>query len=69
MPYFAFITGIATLISLVVQLSNLFPEYKEVKKNIMLFITGIFVGTVISVIQGAHVSISMSEINQDTVYI
>jgi len=67
MPYFVLITGIASLISLVLQFSNLFPEYKEAKKTIMLIITGVFGGTLISVVQGTHVSISMNEVDPNAV--
>ncbi len=54
---FAFITGIASLLVLVLQLKDAFPEHREVRKTVFLIVLGVFIGTIISAFQ--HVSIKL----------
>jgi hypothetical protein len=47
MNLFTYITGIASLIGLFLQLKDVFPKYKELRKTILFVTTGIFIGTML----------------------
>jgi hypothetical protein len=49
-----YLAGIASLLGLVLQLFDAFPEYREVRKTVFLIVLGTFVGTLLSTFQ--HVS-------------
>lgn len=57
---FNYITGVATLVGLFFQFKDLFPEHREVRKTIVILVTGIFIGTMLSTIKGIKVDIGAS---------
>lgn len=52
---FTYITGIAGLLGLVLQLKDAFPEHREARKAIVMLVIGVFVGSVISALRGVKV--------------
>jgi heme A synthase len=48
---FTYITGIATLLGLFIQLKDVFPQHREARKNTILIILGLFIGTIIGSLQ------------------
>lgn len=57
---FNYITGIATLIGLLFQFKDVFPEHRETRKTVVVLVTGIFVGTLISTARGIKVEMGGS---------
>ena len=57
---FTYITGIAGLLGLMLQLKDSFPEYREVRKTIVLLVIGVFVGSIISSLKGVKVDFATS---------
>jgi hypothetical protein len=53
MRYFTLITGIASIISLAIQLFDLFPQFRRQRQAFLLVISGIFIG---SLIRGINIS-------------
>jgi hypothetical protein len=58
MRYFTLITGIASIISLAIQLFDLFPQFRRQRQAFLLVISGIFIGSVIRGINISPVQIS-----------
>jgi len=58
MNIFTYITGIATLIGLFLQLKNVFPKYKELRKKITLVALGLFIGTLLGGIRIVQFNLS-----------
>jgi hypothetical protein len=54
---FTYVTGIATLLGFVLQIRDVFPEHRELRKSIVLVIMGIFVGTLLGTLQRINVTI------------
>jgi hypothetical protein len=52
---FTYITGLAGLLGLLLQLKDIFPEHREIRKTVVLLIIGIFVGSVITSVKGIKV--------------
>lgn len=52
---FTYVTGIATLLGLILQLKDSFPEHRETRKTIFLLVIGVFAGSVIASLKGAKV--------------
>lgn len=52
---FTYITGIAGLLGLMLQLKDSFPEHREVRKTIVLLVLGIFIGSVFTSLKGVKV--------------
>ena len=52
---FTYVTGIATLLGLILQLKDSFPEHRETRKTIFLLVIGIFMGSVIASLKGVKV--------------
>ena len=52
---FTYITGIAGLLGLVLQLKDAFPEHREARKAIVMLVIGVFVGSLISALRGVKV--------------
>ena len=59
MQAFAIITGIVTLLAFFIQLRDLFPAHRETRKNLLIFMFGIFVGSIVSVAQGITVRLDV----------
>ena len=52
---FTYITGIAGLLGLVLQFKDSFPEHRDLRKNVVLLVIGVFVGSVIASFKGVKV--------------
>jgi len=48
---FFYIAGIASLLGLILQVLDAFPEYREVRKIIFFMVLGVFIGTILSSLQ------------------
>lgn len=57
---FNYITGVATLVGLFFQFKDLFPEHRETRKTVVVLVTGIFIGTLLSTARGIKVDLSPS---------
>ena len=55
---FTYITGIATLLGVVLQFRDVFPEHRELRKAVVLVIIGVFVGTVLGALQRVNVTVA-----------
>jgi len=54
---FTYITGVAGLLGLALQLKDAFPEHRETRKTIVLLVLGIFLGSLVSAIRGVRLDI------------
>jgi len=52
---FSLITGVATLLGFMLQVRDIFPEHRESRKNLLILISGIFIGTVLGGLQNITV--------------
>ena len=52
---FTYITGIAGLLGLMLQLKDSFPEHRETRKTVVLLVIGVFIGSVIASLKGVKV--------------
>ncbi|HZW25429.1 MAG TPA: hypothetical protein VFF26_08090 [Gallionella sp.] len=52
---FTYITGIAGLLGLVLQIKDSFPEHRETRKTIVVLVMGIFLGSAIASLKGVKV--------------
>jgi len=59
MQAFVVIIGIVTLLAFFIQLRDLFPAHRETRKTLLVFIFGVFVGSVISVVQGVTITLDI----------
>ena len=59
MQHFTLITGIASIISLAIQLFDLFPRFRRQRQAFLLVVCGIFLGSVIRGINVSAVQISL----------
>jgi len=55
---FTYITGIASFLGLILQFKDVFPEYRDVRKSIVLVTVGIFAGTLLGALQRVNVTIA-----------
>jgi len=55
---FTYITGIATLIGVVLQFRDVFPAHRELRKTIVLVMIGVFVGTLLGALQRVNVTVA-----------
>jgi len=58
MDWFAILTGIVTLLAFGLQISDLFSQYKNVKKSIFLVVLGIFIGNLLSFFNTSSVKLA-----------
>ena len=58
MNIFIYITGIASLLGLVLQLKDVFPKYQNLRKNILLVVLGTFIGSLVGGIRIVQVNLS-----------
>ena len=56
---FTYIIGIATLLGLFIQLKDVFPQHREARKNTILIVLGLFIGTLIGSLQRINVTLSV----------
>ena len=47
MNIFIYITGFASLLGLILQLKDVFPKYRNLRKNILLVVLGTFIGSLL----------------------
>lgn len=52
---FTYLTGIATLLGLFLQVKDVFPKHRETRKAVLLVVCGVFLGTFIGALQGTHI--------------
>lgn len=52
---FTYITGIASLLGLVLQFKDSFPDHRDTRKTIVVLIIGVFVGSTIASLKGVRV--------------
>ncbi len=55
---FTYITGIATLLGFVLQFRDVFPAHRELRKNVVLVIMGVFVGTLLGALQRVSITVA-----------
>ena len=53
---FTYITGVATLLALFLQLWDILPQYRETRKTVLLITLGVFAGTVLGTLQKVNIS-------------
>jgi hypothetical protein len=57
MTTFTIITGIVTLLGFLIQLRDIFPAHREARKTFVILLAGIFLGILVSAINGARLEI------------
>lgn len=57
---FTYITGIAGLLGLVLQFKDSFPEHRDLRKNVVLLVIGVFVGSLITTFKGVKADFGAS---------
>ena len=57
---FTYITGIAGLLGLVLQFKDSFPEHRDLRKNVVLLVIGVFVGSLVTTFKGVKIDIGPS---------
>lgn len=60
--YFTYITGIASLLGLILQVFNIFPKYKKIRNSSFLIILGIFFGSFLRAFDASRIAFKI-EIN------
>jgi len=55
---FTYITGIAGLLGLVLQLKDTFPQHRETRKTVVLLVLGVFLGSLVSSLRSVKVDLS-----------
>lgn len=53
----SYIAGIASLLGLILQLIDAFPEYREVRKTVFLIVLGVFIGTILGSLQAVSIKL------------
>ena len=53
--YFAYITGIASVLGLALQVFDIFPTHAGFRKSIFLLVLGIFLGTLLNTFDASHI--------------
>ena len=55
---FTYITGIATLLGLFIQLKDAFPQHRETRKNLIFLTFGVFLGTLAGSLQKINITLA-----------
>ncbi|MGH7231865.1 MAG: hypothetical protein ACREJU_10980, partial [Nitrospiraceae bacterium] len=55
MDTFTYITGIAGLLGLLLQLKDAFPEHRELRKTVVLLVIGVFVGSLVASVRSVKI--------------
>ena len=58
--YFTYITGVAALLGLLLQIFNFFPKYSQVRNAISLVVFGIFLGSFLGVLDAGSIKLDIS---------
>ena len=58
--YFAYITGIASLLGFILQIFDVFPKHAEFRKSAFLFIFGVFIGSFIKALDASQIKVDFS---------
>ena len=66
---FTYITGIAGLLGLVIQLADAFPKHREARKATVLLIIGVFLGTLISAARSVKIDLPEGSITPFSVLV
>ena len=56
---FTYIAGIATILGLLIQIKDVFPQHRETRKNVIFIILGLFIGTLIGSLQRINVTFAV----------
>ena len=56
---FTYISGIATILGLFIQIKDVFPQHREKRKDVIFIILGLFIGTLIGSLQRINVTFSV----------
>ena len=56
---FTYIAGIATILGLLIQIKDVFPQHRETRKNVLFIILGLFIGTLIGSLQKINVTFAV----------
>jgi len=56
--YLTYITGIATLLGLVLQLKDVFPTHREARRGILYVCFGVFIGSLVGAINSIDIKLS-----------
>jgi len=67
MNMFIYVTGIASLLGVVLQLKDAFPKHRDLRKNLLLVIFGTFIGTLLGGIKIVQVSLSAPSNQQEVI--
>jgi hypothetical protein len=59
MDTFAWVTGIASLISFGIQIFDLFPKYKEARHGVLFFSAGLFLGSLLNAVEPSSIKIQV----------
>ncbi|OHB50106.1 MAG: hypothetical protein A2Y10_14265 [Planctomycetes bacterium GWF2_41_51] len=62
MNLFTYITGIASLIGLVLQIKDVFPKYKNLRQSLLFLIIGMCFGTILGGIQLLQLNLFLPEV-------
>lgn len=57
--YFTWVTGIASIISLGIQLFDLFPKFRAARGYVLVAAAGLFFGSLINAFETAHISFAL----------
>lgn len=57
---FTYITGTASLLGLLLQFKDIFPEHRDLRKSIVLLVIGVFVGSAVASLKGVKVEFGAS---------
>jgi len=60
MYWFTFLSAIASVLSLILQLKDVFPAHRDTRKKLSILVLGCFIGSIFGVLQKVDFTISMS---------
>jgi hypothetical protein len=55
--FFTYVSGIVTILGFLMQLRDVFPAHREIRKTILLLVTGTFLGSIVGSLQGIQLTI------------
>jgi MFS family permease len=56
--YFAYVTGVATLLAFVLQLKDVFPQHRDARKALLYVVSGMFLGSLLGNINKIDIKIA-----------
>lgn len=57
MPLFTYITGLISILGFLLQIRDVFPQHREIRKALLYLVTGIFLGSILGSLQSVNVVI------------